>query len=314
MERYRRFLPVTDATPAADARRRRSRRSSAADGSARRWASRNLYLKVEGQNPTGSFKDRGMVVAVAKAAEAGARAIVCASTGNTSASAAAYGAAAGHGGHRRPAEGPDRDRQAAPGARRRRAGRGHRRQLRPGARDRPGARRAGRPPRDPGQLGQPVPPRRPEDGGVRDLRRPRPGAGRAGHPGRQRRQHQRLLGRLPRLRGGRRDRARRPGCGASRRPAPRRSCVGHRVEHPETVATAIRIGDPASWTKAVEARDESAGRITRGDRRRDPGRVPRAGAATRASSASRRRRRASRASSRPPRPASWTRTRPSCAS
>ena len=55
----------------------------------------NLYLKVEGQNPTGSFKDRGMVVAVAKAVEAGARAVVCASTGNTSASAAAYGAHAG---------------------------------------------------------------------------------------------------------------------------------------------------------------------------------------------------------------------------
>ncbi|HTC85910.1 MAG TPA: threonine synthase, partial [Candidatus Acidoferrum sp.] len=50
---------------------------------------------VEGQNPTGSFKDRGMVVAVAKALEDGARAIICASTGNTSASAAAYGAAAG---------------------------------------------------------------------------------------------------------------------------------------------------------------------------------------------------------------------------
>jgi len=54
-----------------------------------------LYLKVEGQNPTGSFKDRGMVVAVAKAIEAGAKAILCASTGNTSASAAAYGASAG---------------------------------------------------------------------------------------------------------------------------------------------------------------------------------------------------------------------------
>src|SRR5262245_59756227 len=54
-----------------------------------------LYLKVEGQNPTGSFKDRGMVVAVAKALEAGATAIICASTGNTSASAAAYGARAG---------------------------------------------------------------------------------------------------------------------------------------------------------------------------------------------------------------------------
>ncbi len=55
----------------------------------------DLYLKFEGQNPTGSFKDRGMVMAVAKAMEAGSRAIVCASTGNTSASAAAYAAANG---------------------------------------------------------------------------------------------------------------------------------------------------------------------------------------------------------------------------
>jgi threonine synthase len=55
----------------------------------------NLHLKVEGANPTGSFKDRGMVLAVNRAVSAGARAIVCASTGNTSASAAAYAAAAG---------------------------------------------------------------------------------------------------------------------------------------------------------------------------------------------------------------------------
>jgi threonine synthase len=54
-----------------------------------------LWLKCEGVNPTGSFKDRGMAVAVAKAVEAGARAIVCASTGNTAASAAAYAARAG---------------------------------------------------------------------------------------------------------------------------------------------------------------------------------------------------------------------------
>jgi threonine synthase len=54
-----------------------------------------LFLKYEGLNPTGSFKDRGMVVAVAKAMEAGARATICASTGNTSASAAAYSARAG---------------------------------------------------------------------------------------------------------------------------------------------------------------------------------------------------------------------------
>jgi threonine synthase len=56
---------------------------------------RRIYLKLEGCNPTGSFKDRGMVLAVAKALEAGARAVICASTGNTSASAAAYAARAG---------------------------------------------------------------------------------------------------------------------------------------------------------------------------------------------------------------------------
>jgi threonine synthase len=55
----------------------------------------DLYLKFEGANPTGSFKDRGMTMAISKAVEGGARAVMCASTGNTSASAAAYGARAG---------------------------------------------------------------------------------------------------------------------------------------------------------------------------------------------------------------------------
>jgi threonine synthase len=54
-----------------------------------------LYLKCEGQNPTGSFKDRGMTVAITKARSEGAEAVICASTGNTSASAAAYAARAG---------------------------------------------------------------------------------------------------------------------------------------------------------------------------------------------------------------------------
>jgi threonine synthase len=94
MERYRRFLPVTEATPNLTLGEGatplvHAERLGAAIGAP------NLYLKVEGQNPTGSFKDRGMVVAVAKAVEAGATAVVCASTGNTSASAAAYGAHAG---------------------------------------------------------------------------------------------------------------------------------------------------------------------------------------------------------------------------
>lgn len=55
----------------------------------------DMYVKFDGQNPTGSFKDRGMTVAVSKAAQRGAKAIVCASTGNTSAAAAAYAARAG---------------------------------------------------------------------------------------------------------------------------------------------------------------------------------------------------------------------------
>ena len=94
MERYRRFLPITDATPPHTLGEGGTPLVHAARlGSA--IGLRRLYLKVEGQNPTGSFKDRGMVLAVAKAVEGGARAIVCASTGNTSASAAAYGAAAG---------------------------------------------------------------------------------------------------------------------------------------------------------------------------------------------------------------------------
>jgi threonine synthase len=94
LERYRPFLPVTDATPPLTLGEGatplvHAPRLGAAIGAP------NLYLKLEGANPTGSFKDRGMVMAVAKAVESGARAIVCASTGNTSASAAAFGAAAG---------------------------------------------------------------------------------------------------------------------------------------------------------------------------------------------------------------------------
>jgi threonine synthase len=94
VERYRDFLPISDATPSLTLGEGftplvRLGRIGGALGVA------NLYAKVEGQNPTGSFKDRGMVVAVSKALEAGAQALICASTGNTSASAAAYGAAAG---------------------------------------------------------------------------------------------------------------------------------------------------------------------------------------------------------------------------
>jgi threonine synthase len=93
ISRYRDRLPVTDATPVV----------SLGEGStplvrAERLSERlglELWLKCESANPTGSFKDRGMTVAVSKAVEEGAEAVVCASTGNTAASAAAYAARAG---------------------------------------------------------------------------------------------------------------------------------------------------------------------------------------------------------------------------
>jgi threonine synthase len=91
LKRYRDFLPVTQATPLitlgeGDTPLVRSRILEKELGCG------ELYFKLEGCNPTGSFKDRGMVVAVAKAAESGSQTLICASTGNTSASAAAYGA------------------------------------------------------------------------------------------------------------------------------------------------------------------------------------------------------------------------------
>ena len=94
LHRYAAFLPVTGSTPPL----------SLGEGFTplvhartlgRAIGCPELYLKFEGMNPTGSFKDRGMVMAVAKALEEGSKAIICASTGNTSASAAAYGANAG---------------------------------------------------------------------------------------------------------------------------------------------------------------------------------------------------------------------------
>ena len=95
IRRYREFLPVSEATrivtlheggtPLIEAKRI----VDEIEGDFR------LFIKYEGLNPTASFKDRGMTLAVTKAAERGASIVVCASTGNTSASAAAYAAAAG---------------------------------------------------------------------------------------------------------------------------------------------------------------------------------------------------------------------------
>ncbi len=93
IETYRDFLPVSDDTPVVSLQEGGTPLLFAPRLSERVGA--KVYLKVEGANPTGSFKDRGMTVAISKAVEEGAKAVVCASTGNTSASAAAYAARAG---------------------------------------------------------------------------------------------------------------------------------------------------------------------------------------------------------------------------
>jgi threonine synthase len=93
IEEYRSRLPVTTETPVITLREGGTPLLPAPVLSARTDC--DVYLKVEGLNPTGSFKDRGMTVALSMAAGAGAKAVICASTGNTSASAAAYAARAG---------------------------------------------------------------------------------------------------------------------------------------------------------------------------------------------------------------------------
>src|SRR6202035_2973084 len=93
IEEYRSLLPVTGETPVVTLLEGGTPLLDAPRLSARVGA--RVLLKLEGQNPTGSFKDRGMTLAITKALEEGAKAVVCASTGNTSASAAAYAARAG---------------------------------------------------------------------------------------------------------------------------------------------------------------------------------------------------------------------------
>ena len=93
IEEYRSFLPVTAASPVVTLHEGGTPLIPAPRLSDRVGA--RVFLKYEGLNPTGSFKDRGMTMAISKAVEDGAKAVVCASTGNTSASAAAYAARAG---------------------------------------------------------------------------------------------------------------------------------------------------------------------------------------------------------------------------
>lgn len=95
IDRYSEFLPVTDQTPVVTLLEGNTPLVPVPRFAAAIGAKVELFLKCEGLNPTCSFKDRGMTLAVSKAVEKGAQVIVCASTGNTSASAAAYAARAG---------------------------------------------------------------------------------------------------------------------------------------------------------------------------------------------------------------------------
>jgi threonine synthase len=259
LERYRAFLPLTDATPIVSLGEGatplvHAERLGAA------WGIPHLHLKFEGMNPTGSFKDRGMVMAVAKALEVGATSVVCASTGNTSASAAAYGAAAGlevvvvlpSG---KIAAGKLLQAQAA-GARVLAVEGNFDAALRI-------VRELAEQDEHPITIVNSVNPFRLEGQKTaafevcEDLGRAPDvlaiPVGNAGNisaywMGFRAWQAAGRIDALPRMWGFQAEGA-----------AP--LVVGHPVEHPETFATAIRIGNPASWEKAIAARDESGGLI-----------------------------------------------------
>jgi threonine synthase len=95
IEEYRRYLPVSDATPVVTLREGNTPLIPVPSIAEEIGKQVQVYVKYDGLNPTGSFKDRGMTMAVTKAKEAGAQAVICASTGNTSAAAAAYARRAG---------------------------------------------------------------------------------------------------------------------------------------------------------------------------------------------------------------------------
>jgi len=94
IDQYRKYLPVSDKTPVITLNEGNTPLIKASHISELIQPGITLYFKYEGSNPSGSFKDRGMTLAISKAVEAGSKAVICASTGNTSASASAYAAKA----------------------------------------------------------------------------------------------------------------------------------------------------------------------------------------------------------------------------
>ena len=252
IERYRERLPLEPGDPVVTLNEGSTPLVEAPVISERVGARR--LLKLEGANPTGELQGPGDDGRrLARRREPGAEAIICASTGNTAASAAAYAARAGMRGAVIVPEGKiaiGKLAQALMHGARVIALRGNFDQALEIVRE-----LAETPPGRARQLGQPVPDRGPEDGRVRGLRRARRGAGRARDPGRQRRQHHRLVAGLSGAT------ARRRSSTASRPRARRRWSHGQPVAEPETVASAIRIGNPARWEEAMDAVTGSRGRI-----------------------------------------------------
>ncbi len=328
IERYRDRLPFAPDDPVVVARRGLDPAGARAPRLSER-AGAEVWLKLEGANPTGSFKDRGMTCAVSAAVREGAEAIICASTGNTAASAAAYAARAGLRGAVIVPEGKiatGKLAQALMHGARVIALRGNFDEALKLVRELVD--------RHPISLVNSVNEFRIEGqktaafeivealGGELDaLCIP---VGNAGN----------ITAYWRGLRGGR---AAARGCSASRPPARRRWCSAAPVEHPETVASAIRIGNPARWEDAMNAMTASGGAVERRDRRADPRRLPlprrERGRLLRARVGRERRRAARRTaratpgassacspatasrtrSSRSSRPARWSRASPSCA-
>jgi threonine synthase len=257
LKHYAPYLPLTDGTPAltlgeGDTPLVRSRRIGESLGVGA------LYFKLEGCNPTGSFKDRGMVMAVAKAMEDGASTLLCASTGNTSASAAAYGAVAGMETVVLVPAG-----NIAEGKLSQAIAYGARILAVSGSFDAALSIARTLAEREPIALVNSVNPHRIEGqktasfeivdtlGEAPDLLCiPVGNAGNITAYWKGFREYHSLgrASRLPRMMGFQ-------AAGA----AP--LVLGHPVEEPDTVATAIRIGNPASWRQAIAARDESGGVI-----------------------------------------------------
>ena len=212
----------------------------------------DVWLKVEGANPTGSFKDRGMTVAVSAAIGEGAEAVICASTGNTAASAAAYAARAGLRGAVIVPEGKiatGKLAQALMHGARVIALRGNFDEALALVRA-----SGGQAPDRARELGERLPDRGPEDGRVRGLRPARRGARRALHPGGNAGNVTswwkgfQEYGTAPRMHGYQAEGA-----------AP--LVHGAPVESPETVASAIRIGNPARWEDAMSVFTSSRGEV-----------------------------------------------------